>query len=230
MSKTVDDILKQVHRTYEGDIDYLEFDDDETQLNLSYLKDGIEEWVDRFPEYREVFADLTSASDGDKTTDGGSIYDCPTNFVRPANTIKVGSKYLTYIPPEKIAQKLQENSSSEWFTITGSPGAYKLRINPAMDSGSTIAYDYWKTIAVPTLVTSVVEVSRPLFVIAYILNKLYSEDDADKAKEYEQKMTEEERLERVALAKSPGTPNVITVTGAGMNDTSSSVADIITDQ
>lgn len=230
MAKTVDDILKKVHRTYEGDIDYLEFDDDETQLNFAYLKDGIEEWLNRFPEHREVFTNLTSASDGDKTTDGGSIYDCPTNFVRPTNTVKIGSKYLTYIPPEQIAQKLQENTSSEWFTITGSPGAYKLRINPAVAAGSTIEYDYWRTLTTPTLSTSVIEVSRPDFVTAYILNKLYSEDDPDEAKKYEAKMVEEERLERVALAKSPGTPNRLTVTGAGMNDTSSSVADIITDQ
>lgn len=230
MAKTVDDILNQVHRDYEGDTDYLEFADEETQLHFSYLKDGIEEWLDRFPEYREVFTDLTTATDGDKTTNGGSIYDCPTNFVRPANVVKVGSKYLTYIPPEKVALKLQDNSASEWFTITGSPGAYKLRINPAVASGSTIEYDYWRSITLPTLATSTIEVSRPSFITAYILNKLYAEDDPDRAEEYAYKMNEEERLERVALAKTPGISNKISIAGAGLTDTSSNVADIVTDQ
>lgn len=230
MNKTVDDILKQVHRIYEGDIDYLEFADDETQLQFSHLKDGIEEWIRRFPEYREVFADLTSASDGDKVTTTATIYNCPTNFVRPVNIVKIGEKYLNYVPPEKIALKLQENTGSEWFAITGRPGAYKLRINPAPSTGSTIAYDYWKSATVPTLATSVVEVSRPFFITSYILNKLFSEDDPAQAKEYKDKMNEEEQLERVALAKSPSEPNQFKVYGAGFGDTSSSVSDIATGQ
>ena len=228
MYKTVDDILKAVHREYEGDIDYLEFLDDETQYNFALLKDGIEEWISRFPEYREVFTDLTSASDGDKTTTTATSYNCPTNFVRPTNVIKIGTKYLNYIPPEKIALSNQENSGSEWFTITGRPGALKLRINPAPSSGSIIEYDYWKTATVPTLSTSAVEISRPNFVTSYILNKLFAEDDPVRAKEFKDKMDEEERLERVALAKSPSERNRITFSGAGMNDTSSSLVDINT--
>lgn len=230
MYKTAEDILRQVHRIYEGDIDYLEFADEETQLHFALLKDGIEEWINRFPEYREVFTDLASASDGDKITTTATVYNCPANFVRPANVVKIGSKYLDYIPPEKVALKLQENSGSEWFTITGSPGAYKLRINPAPSAGSTIDYDYWKTVTVPTLATSVIEVSRPFFVTSYILNKLFAEDDPGRAKEYDLKMDEEERLERVALAKSPSEPNQLKVNGAGFNDTGSSVSDIVSGQ
>lgn len=133
MAKTVDDILKQVHRTYEGDIDYLEFSDDETQLNFSYLKDGIDEWLDRFP--------------GD-------------------------------------------------------------------------------TVTIPTNQNSVIDVARPAFITAYILNKLYSEDDPDKATEYSLKMDEEERLERVARAKALANPDkadTITIAGAGLSE-----VDIIT--
>ncbi len=135
MAKTVDDILKQVHRIYEGDIDYLEFEDDETQLHFSYLLDALDEWLDRFPD---------------------------------------------------------------------------------------------DTVTTPADETDEVEVARPFFVTAYILNKLYSEDDTEKATEYALKMNEEERLERVARAKSDDadTPNRLTVQGAGMTDLTLSEEDI----
>lgn len=228
MYKTVDEILKQVYRVYEGDVDYPEFAEDDTQINFGYLKDGIEEWFNRFPEYREVFTDLSSAIDGDKVTTSSTIYDCPSNFVRPANVVKIGEKTLSYIPPQNITLKLQENNASEWFTITGTPGAYKLRINPAPESGITISYDYWRSATIPTQASDVVEVSRPLFITSYILQKLFAEDDLIRAKEFSDKMNEEERLERVALAKSPSEPNRIKFTGAGFSDTSSIVSDIVT--
>ena len=87
MYLTVDQILKQVHRTYEGDVDYPEFEDEETQLYMAHLKDSIREWGNRFPNYREMFVYLADADDGDTTTTPGSnTINCPTNFVRPARS------------------------------------------------------------------------------------------------------------------------------------------------
>jgi hypothetical protein len=229
MERTVDQILQQIHREYEGDVDYLEFDDEETQLRVAYIKDSIREWINKFPEHREVFTSLSDAADGDTTTSNGvSIYDCPSNFVRPTNLVKIGSTYLSYIAPEEIAIKNQENSAQEWFTITGSPGAYKLRINPTPTGASTIEYDYWKSIAVPATTTDVVEISRPMFCVYYTLNKIYKEDDAVQEEKYKKLMEEEERLERVALAKTPGEPNRLIVGGAGFGDRSSTVSNILT--
>jgi len=231
MFRTVDQLLQQVHREYEGDTDYLDFDDEETQLRVEYIKDSIREWVNRFPEYREVFTDLASASDGDTATASSvTIYDCPTDFSRPSNVVKIGSSYLSYIPPDKIGLELQANPNKAWFTITGTPGAYKLRINPAPSAIETIEYDYWKTATIPTTTTDVVEISRPMFCVYYTLWKIYKEDDPDQERKYKDLMTEEERLERIALAKNPGEPNVMGLHGSGFGITGSGSTDIITDR
>lgn len=230
MYKTVEDILHQVYRTYEGDVDYPEFTDEDTQYHFGLLLDGIDEWLNRFPEYRETFTSLNDAADGDKITTTATTYNCPTNFVRPANTVKVGDKHLTYIPPEQIGVKLQQNSGSEWFSIIGRPGAYKLRINPAPQSGLPIEYDYYRKIAYPTTAADPIEISRPLFLFNYIMSILVAEDDEQAAMKYVLAMNEQERLERVELAKTSGEPNQLAVAGAGFDDTSSSVANIVTDQ
>lgn len=229
--KTVDDLLKQIHVEYEGDTDFLDFEDEEVQLRVFHLKQGIREWIKRFPEYRETFTSLTDAANGDKTTTAGdNTCDCPTNFVRPANTIKVGSSYFTYISPQEVALKLQEDANSRWFTIIGRPGAYKIRLNPTPAGNEQIEYDYFKTVTIPTNTTSVVEISRPDFVAHYVLWKIFSEDDAEKAKQHFDAMDEEERLERVELAKTPGVPNTIKIQGAGFGDISSGLINITTGQ
>lgn len=135
MPKTVEDILHQVHRIYDGDTDYLEFDDDDTQLNFGHLKDGIDEWLSRFPT---------------------------------------------------------------------------------------------ATVTIPTQASDEIDVARPFFLTAYILSKLYAEDDTDESKKYEIKMNEEERLERVAQAQDDESPAQIPFSGAGMSDTSLDEVDIIT--
>lgn len=136
-TKTVDDLLQEIHVSYEGDTDYLEFEDEEVQLRVFHIKRGIEEWNERFPE---------------------------------------------------------------------SP------------------------VTIPTTTTSVVEIPRPEFVVHYVLWKIFGEDDPDRAKEHFNAMGEEERRERVELAKTTDEPNKIKFYGAGFGDTSSTVVNILTDQ
>lgn len=203
------DVLKKVYHTYEGDTDYPEFADDDMQLYFAHLVDSVEEWMNRFPKYREMFAYLSDAVDGDKqTTAGAETIDAPSNFVRPANFIKVDGKKLEYIPPEKM--ELHDGTLEEWFSIIGMPGAYKIVIHPTPGSVVNVSYPYYKTLTKPTTENSTIEVSRPFFCLYYILNKLYLDDaqNKDLAKMYEDKMDEQERLERVSLAMTPtGTPN-----------------------
>jgi hypothetical protein len=230
MKMTIDQALQSVHRQYEGDVDYLEFDDEETQLRVEYLKDGIKDWVEKFPERREQFYSLEDAVDGDKVTTGSdTVYDCPENFTRNAGTVKIGdSIYLSYIDPSQIEKKLQENPSEYWYTILGYPGAFQLRINPVQAASSAINYDYYGEITLPSTTTDLIPISRPLYAVYYTLNKIYKEDDAVQEEKYKRLMEEEERLERVALAKTPGEPNRIVVAGAGFGDKSSSVSNILT--
>lgn len=204
---TVQEALEMVYRKYEGDTDYPEFIEDDMQLFFGLLKDSLIDWADKFPEARESFKELTDSSTGDKqTTSGNKTIDAPTNFIRPANKIYVGDKKLEYLPP----QKMSLFPTDEWFSVIGKPGAYKIVLNPTPTTILPVDYSYYGTLSVPTGETDVIDISRPLYCVFYILNSLYLDDPTNKdlASMYETKMKEEIRLEKVALAKTPtGTPN-----------------------
>lgn len=227
---TVDQGLQKIHREYEGDVDYLEFDDEETELRVEYLKDGIKDWQDKFPEKREQFYSLADADDGDTTTDGGTIYDCPENFIRPSGRVKIGdSIYLTYVDPSEMEKHLEESPTKEWYTVLGYPGAFQIKINPAQSSGSAINYDYYGEVTLPATTTDLIPISRPLYAVYYALWKIFKEDDPVQEEKYKKLMDEEERKEAVALAKTPGTPNRIRIGGAGFGRTYAGPSDINSD-
>lgn len=122
MGKTVEQLLQRVHRVYEGDVDYPEFEDEEMQLKFEHLCDAVDDWNELFPE---------------------------------------------------------------------SP------------------------VAMPEDEDDEIEINRPSYLVYSILNKLYLDDDPDLARNYELKMTEEERRERVLLAKNEDGRTLLTVSGSG---------------
>ena len=203
---TVIEALQQIYRTYEGDNDYPDFADSDMQLYFDHLKDALKAWVRKFPQYREVFDYLENAVDGDKvTTPGQTTISAPSNFVKPATFITVGSRNLNYVPPQKMAQKDSEDPTSEYFSIIGFPGAFKIVIHPTPSVIETVNYPYYRTIDEPTGETSQLEISRPYYCIAYTLSKLYLDDPDNKGLValYRDEMNEEEYQERLELAKVP---------------------------
>lgn len=206
MSQTVLQILGKVWRRYEGDADIPEFEDDDMQLFFGYLLDSLEEWVERFPQLRELFDSLHAQPDGDKTTTPGSkTLATPINFVKPANFIYIGDKKLTYVPPQKMKVFESNNDMSDWFSITGYQGAYRIVLSFTPGSSMAVSYDYYKTITMPTQGSDIVEISRPNFCVYYILSQLYLDDEFNKdlVPLYERKMDEQERRDRLALARKP---------------------------
>lgn len=198
---TVKQILDRVYREYEKDADYLEFTDDDMVLWFDYLKDSLKEWVDEFQDLREVYTELSLATDGDKTTvSGQSDYDAPTNFIRPATFIKVGNNVYHYLPIEKTEYQKENYPDERWFSVKGYKGAFKIVIYPTPSTtGTTISYPYYKTITEPTGENSTVEITRPNYCVYYILRQLYLDDPINQnlAKEYEAKMIEEVRREKI---------------------------------
>lgn len=128
MAKTVEELIQRVHRIYEGDVDYPNFDDEEMELKFEHLKDGVDAWNELFPD------------------------------------------------------------------------------NP---------------VATPSDESSVVEIPRPSYLVYYILNKLYLDDDSDMAALYEVKMNEEERREKVKLAKNEDGQTLLTISGSGFGEVDS---------
>ena len=209
MSTTALEICQQVYLDYEGDADYPEFEDDDMQLFFEHLKNSLKEWADKFPQSRESFKELADSSSGDKQTSiGVKKYSAPLNFIRPANFIFVGDKKLEYLPP----QKMDLFPTEEWFSITGKPGSYKIVINPTPTAVADIDYSFYGSLDIPTGASSVIDISRPLFCVHYILNKLYLDDSQNKdlAAMHEAMKKQEIRAEKVELVKMPtGTPNRI---------------------
>lgn len=208
---TVLEVLKKVYRKYEGDTSYPDFEDDDFQLYFDHLKDSLEEWVGMFSNHRESFAELVDAVDGTKVTAAGvSSYNAPTNFIAPANFIFVGTTRYEYEPPQKMKILQDLDSTKNWFSVIGYPGAYKVVISPTPTAVGTISYPYWRTLVAPTVEGGVIEISRPFYCVFYILHHLYLDDpnNKDLAGLYKEKMDEEERRERFALARTPaGTSN-----------------------
>lgn len=188
---TVDQILQKVHRRYEGSVDYPVSGDDDYDLRLALLGDGVESWADEPQNWKELYTPV-STSDGDKTTDGTSTIDCPTNFLRPATMLQISNTYYTFQRKELTINTLRNDSGAYFFTVVGTPGAYDIQVNPTPATGLTITYDYIKTATRPTTGSEIPQVPNPNFLVYYILAALYEQDNRnDLVNFYEQKMAQE---------------------------------------
>ena len=101
--------------------------------------------------WQELFVKLEDASTGDKTTDGTTTYDCPTDFIFPASAyvwLGAGTNKQAYkiINIEKL--QLYENNSERWcYFIKGASPKLEFNPNLTMDTGTTINYNYYKLAA-----------------------------------------------------------------------------------
>lgn len=130
--------------------------------------------------WNELFVKLADAPDGDKTTDGGNSYDCPTLFRFPAggyvwlgdNTNKTAYKII-----KQQDLQLYENNMDNWcyFLMDGSP---TLEFNPnlTIDSDLTINYAYYKKATKLTTSTDTFEMSDPMFAVYFVLAELKKEE------------------------------------------------------
>lgn len=180
---TVDQILQQIHRTYELNADYPASGEDDYALRLGLVNDAITKWSQQESVlWRELYTSLSAASTGTKTTTiNVSSYATPTDFASissfPKITSATGSLYYPFAKNDEVMNLLRDSSSKQFFYISGKPGAYKINFNPAASAtGNTISYDYYKTPAVMTSGSDVPEMSRPLYIVYDVLASLYEGD------------------------------------------------------
>lgn len=130
--------------------------------------------------WRQLFTKLSSAADGDKTTDGTNSYDCPTNFKFPNSAFVWLGTGDTKTPYKVISQneiQLYENNSGDWcyFLLDSSP---TLEFNPnlTIDTGSTISYNYYKKATALSTGSDTFEMTDPMFCVYYTLSELKKEE------------------------------------------------------
>ena len=130
--------------------------------------------------WSELFTKLQDAADGDKTTDGGNSYDCPTLFRFPAGGyIWLGSN--TNKTPYKIIKpqdlQLYENDKGNWcYFLRDSTPTLEFNPNLTIPSGQTINYALYKKATKLTTGSSVFEMGDPLFAVYYALAELKKEE------------------------------------------------------
>lgn len=181
---TLDDYVSYLNTLYnsnstpptEGDEDYTIW----TSLaNISVNVWQSEEGV----LWKELFAKLSDAPDGDKTTTTAYSYTCPALFQFPAcSKVWIGSginkRAFTVIPQEE--KHLHENDNGDWcyFLMDGSP---TLEFNPncSLPSGLTINYEYYKYATKLTTGSSTFEMSDPMFSVYFALAELKKEEGND---------------------------------------------------
>lgn len=130
--------------------------------------------------WNELFVKLADAADGDKTTDGGNSYDCPTLFRFPASGyvwLGTGTNKTAYkiIKPQDL--QAYENNKGNWcyFLMDASP---TLEFNPnlTITPGLTINYALYKKASSVTTGASTFEMKDPMYAVYYALAELKKEE------------------------------------------------------
>ena len=177
---TADDILEAAHRRYDGSSDYPVVSEDDYTVRLGVLNDLIGIWEKEPVDWNELIVlERTIVSGGTK------IEDLPEDFEKMNGKIYVDDKEVSYIKPTQRAQFIEANQTASFYTVYGKPGAKKLYVNPAPDSGVDIIFDYYKTVTKMTEGTDQPDMSDTMFLYNGLVSFLYEQDArTDKSTEY----------------------------------------------
>jgi hypothetical protein len=183
------EILNRIHVLLEKDTSYPTSTDEDYLVRLELVKEAVSMWAyDENTEWNELIISVQDAEDGDKTTDGTAILQCPTDFRKVIGPVIVGSGsnaiVYTRINPHKATEWAENNKDG--FFITGNPKVgYKINlVNTIPETGQDVYYNYYKTPIIPSDGTDVPEISDPQFIIYWVLSELTKEDDPALASTY----------------------------------------------
>ena len=173
---TVEEILKRVHRKFEGDTDYPESGDEDLLTRIDFLNDAIEEWEGKVREgvlWPELLEDA-SVSCGGTGSD-----DMPDDFLvwapqkEQAAIIKVGGSTYTVVDPKTGRRHEQENLEGHIAWAEGGT----LRTLPAANGTATFPYIKSATRYETGSETTEPECPNHKFLEKYVLAQLYLSDD-----------------------------------------------------
>jgi len=200
---TENEILDIVYALYETDDAGWSATDDEYLAARKYANVAINRWehYDN-TEWRGLWTKLTDASDGDKTTDATTQYDCPSDFIRPGSWVRIGTTHYSVYPPEKLAK--YSNATHNYCYFTGNiKDGFKLNFNSnlTITTGDTIYYEYYKSATTFASTTDTTEMSDPYFIVYFILARFIKNDGEDN---YEELSEADERLEQMRVTNMSG--------------------------
>lgn len=184
---TESDIIDIVYAEYENDNDTWDSSSSEYLTARALSKAAIRRWEYlEGTKWPELFTKTAGAADGTLTTTAGTYtYTCPTNmrlppttddYVRLIDSAGQASVYII-VPLTKVPQLNSSDEKFCYFTGNQTTG-FTLNFNPrlTLTTGETIAYEYYKRATYLTSTTSSTEMSNPMYIVHYILHRLYKSD------------------------------------------------------
>lgn len=168
---TLLEILHEIHSLYNGDTDYPTSTEDDYIINVNLANHACRVWGSEPYNWRELYVSgsITTVADQNE-------YSLPANFSKINSRVLVDGNELIYIKPEDKQSVLKLSSSSEFYTIYGKPGSKTLYINPSVEVGKTIEFDYYRKFEPLVNPTDVPDMSDPLYIIFFVMSKLYEQD------------------------------------------------------
>jgi len=186
---TLQEFQNIVHKLYLGNTDTPDTNTDSWDLRAGILETAINMWEnEEGVEWDELWVLLSDAADGDKTTDGSSIFDAPSDFKRPGGflylTDSAGQKtWYVYKKTSEIQLQQIQSGSTKYFWVTGNKKVgFKINLSDTPTSGQTIEYPYYKDAFIPTSTTDIIEMGDPYYAVHYTLGQLQAlAENGDKA-------------------------------------------------
>ena len=173
---TESQIISNVFYLLERDSDVWDTADSEYLTARGFLNMGVIRW-ENFDNttWRELWTDLTSASDGNKTVSSSVwTYDTPTDFVREGGYVTTtdsagGVTFYRVLPSEEVGKYANNNDNWVYFKGNANTG-HTLEFNPLCTptSGGTINYPYYKQATQSSAASTVLEPSDPNFLTYFI--------------------------------------------------------------
>jgi hypothetical protein len=187
---TLSEILKKIHLLYEGDIDYPAEGSEDYELRKGLVNAAIDVWEQENVRWRELFKNLSDATDGDKTaTSSTTTYSVPSDYRFISSFLYIqdadGNKtYYVYKRPDDVIKIDKINGSFKFFYETGGGSSKKINIvNPVNGS---IHYSYYKKAKKLSNPNDVAEMLNPDFIVYWVLAQLYEQDlRNDKVAQYQ---------------------------------------------
>lgn len=168
---TVSDVLKTIHRKYEGDTNYPTSGED-FNLRMGLINDAILEWESvENTRWKELIEKKTG------TTDGTNQIACPSDFVDIMSQLKIGNDVYGFQKPDEARRLLMAGNTDKFFFISGQPEDYKLNVNPTPDNNLSYEYYYYKRAPIVSSGSDKIIVPKPLFVVYSVLKSLYELDN-----------------------------------------------------
>lgn len=197
---TENEVIDIIYSLYETDDTGWDTTSSEYVTCRAFCNAAINDWAMR-ETWRDLFTNLTVASDGTKTiTSGTYSYACPTNFSNAngwVRTVRNGSAtFFNVVNSEMVAKRAKSSDLFCYFTGSSKDGFY-LNFNPnlTLTTGDTINYEYYKTPTLFTTTTSTSEIPDPYYLVYYSLARLLKNDgenfdyEESKAREIMDNMT-----------------------------------------